>query len=670
MNYEKEQNMSFIDKIDSIFDSNFSAIGKEVRQDQIKVIESVLKGNNTLCLMPTGSGKSLCYWIAGKALNGITIVIFPLTALMDEQAKKLTQHGCKVLSLHSGLSSKNQYEELVSLFNGDKPDFIFLSPERLSTDGFLEFVLKSIRDRIKLIVVDEIHCISQWGFNFRPFYKEIPRFIKNVFGDTRPPLLGLTATLNPKDKEEICNDFDISNENVIRSRYLLRYNINLQIIKVSNENEKDIQFWETIEQRKHEKILVYLDRVSGKRSTEELCQEAIRRGYNADYFHSELSSEIKGRIIENFKNNSIMLLFATNAFGMGIDIPDIRGIIHYLPPESVEQYYQQIGRAGRDKQPSWAKLFYSDKNLDVRKTHFIDKSFPTTEQIQKSFEVLTDNKIGKRSFSYFEEENAKSAYHYLTQSGLVDILCKAIQKLNALAPTNSLPEFEEYIKATKTGLLTATAKKLSLNEEDIIQSVFRWLAERKIQVVKSPSKCLIVESKVDKISEEKLAEILSNVEAKKKFKYTNFNDFIQLLNEYKNHTQFHQSIGKYLGIDKFELGRIHQTLSGVMVRSKSEVIIANILHDNGISFEYEQDLYSPDGILYSPDFTITWNRKTYFWEHLGMLDDEEYASNWKTKKAWYEKHFPGQLITTEESSMLSKTSENLINTSFKISTIY
>lgn len=142
-----------------------------------------------------------------------------------------------------------------------------------------------------------------------------------------------------------------------------------------------------------------------------------------------------------------------------------------------------------------------------------------------------------------------------------------------------------------------------------------------------------------------------------------------MLNGYKNHTQFHQSIGKYLGIDKFELGRIHQTLSGVMVRSKSEVIIANILHDNGITFEYEQELCSPDGILYSPDFTITSNNKTYFWEHLGMLEDEDYANNWKIKKAWYEKHFPGQLITTEECSVLSKRSENIVNTTLASSKI-
>ncbi|MCR6637455.1 MAG: RecQ family ATP-dependent DNA helicase [Sporocytophaga sp.] len=661
--------MNSINKIKSIFESNFSSIGKEVRQEQINVIQSVLNGKNTLCLMPTGSGKSLCYWIAGKALEGITIVIFPLTALMDEQAKKLSQHGCKVLSLHSGISSKDQYDELALLYNGDLPDFIFLSPERLSTDGFLEFVLKSIRDRIKLIVVDEIHCISQWGFNFRPFYKEIPGFIKNVFEDTPPPLLGLTATLNPKDKEEICRDFDIAYENIIRSRYLLRSNINLQIEKIPNENEKDIQLWDTIEQRKYEKILVYLDRVDGKRSTEELCKEAIKRGYNAAYFHGELSSEIKSQIIEEFKNNTITLLFATNAFGMGIDIPDIRGIIHYLPPESIEQYYQQIGRAGRDKQPAWAKLLYSDKNIDVRKKYFIEKSFPTNEQIQKSFEVLTDNKIGKKSFSYFEEKSAQSAYHYIIRSGLVDIRCKAIQKLNVFEATATLPEFEEYIQATKTSLLTATSKKLGLNEKDIVQSVFLWLSERKIKVVKAPSKCLIVESKFDKLSEEKLAEILSDVEVKKKFKYSNFDDFIQLLNGYKNHTQFHQSIGKYLGIDKFELGRIHQTLSGVMVRSKSEVIIANILHDNGITFEYEQELCSPDGILYSPDFTITSNNKTYFWEHLGMLEDEDYANNWKIKKAWYEKHFPGQLITTEECSVLSKRSENIVNTTLASSKI-
>ena len=646
--------------IQDIFKTHFLSVGTGIKPEQERVIENVIKGENTLCLMPTGARKSLCYWIAAKALGGTTLVIFPLTALMDEQASKLTKHGCKVFTLHSGISSKRQYEELISLYNGDKPDFIFLSPERLATDGFLEFVLRSIRQQIKLVVVDEIHCISQWGFDFRPFYKEIPYFLENVFGDKKPIVLGLTATINPEDLKEICKDFNIKKENVLRSKYLLRYNIQTQVVKVENEDEKDELLWKTLEERRNEKILVYLDRIEGKRSTETLCAEAIQRGFQADYFHSERSSEEKANIIDRYKRNELMLVFATSAFGMGIDIPDIRGVIHYLPTESVEQYYQQIGRAGRDKRHSWARLFYSQKNLDVRRTHFINKSFPTTDEINKAYEILTDFKVGKKTVNYFQEENVQTSYHYLLRSGLVEVITKGVQSLSPFEAKVSLPKFDEYFEATKNKGLITTARKLGISEKEISENVFKWLAEKNIKTVKAPDKCLVVQSNNEEITEAKFNEILQDIEIKRKYKNQKFDDFILLLDGYENHTEFQQAIGEYLGIDKFELGKKHQTLSGELVRSKSEVIIANILTERNIDFEYEPHLYSPNKEMYRPDFSIKQNGTTYYWEHLGMLDNEEYLSNWQVKKLWYDKYFPGQLITTEESSVLSKTAEDIV----------
>ena len=209
---------AIVNIVDRVFATRFGALGHGVRPTQRKVIEHVLAGDNTLALMPTGSGKSLCYWVAGLALGGVTLVISPLTALMDEQADKLRGHGCNVFVLHSGISSRTQYVELIDLYNArETPDFIFLSPERLATDGFLEYVLQSIYDRIKLVVVDEAHCISQWGLDFRPFYKEIPHFMRNIFGsEPLPTVLCLTATLNPKDREQICADLGIDDRHVIR----------------------------------------------------------------------------------------------------------------------------------------------------------------------------------------------------------------------------------------------------------------------------------------------------------------------------------------------------------------------------------------------------------------------------------------------------------------------
>ena len=210
-----------------------------MRPEQRQIIQSVLDGHNTLALMPTGSGKSLCYWIAGKGLGGVTIVVFPLTALMDEQALKLRNHGCRVATLHSGIDSRQQYQELIDLYNGVTPDFIFLSPERLATDGFLEFVLQSIREKIRLVVIDEAHCISQWGFDFRPFYQDIPPFLVHIFGGgPLPPVLALTATLNPKNVEQLCQDFQIDSGHVFRSELLLRHEIALRVKKVARRGRE------------------------------------------------------------------------------------------------------------------------------------------------------------------------------------------------------------------------------------------------------------------------------------------------------------------------------------------------------------------------------------------------------------------------------------------------
>jgi ATP-dependent DNA helicase RecQ len=658
--------MASKDKIDDIFRSHFSSVGQEVRPEQRQIIQSVLDGHNTLALMPTGSGKSLCYWIAGKGLGGVTIVVFPLTALMDEQALKLRNHGCRVATLHSGIDGKQQYQELIDLYNGVMPDFIFLSPERLATDGFLEFVLQSIRDRIRLVVIDEAHCISQWGHDFRPFYQDIPPFLAHVFGGKPlPPVLALTATLNPKNVEQLCQDFHIASGHVFCSELLLRHEIALRVKKVTDEDEKDVLLWETLEAHRNEKVLVYVDRRSGKRSTEELSGLALQKGFKAAFFHGAMSTDEKIEVIRKFKAGELQLVFATSAFGMGIDIPDIRGVIHYLLPESIEQYYQQIGRAGRDGKPAWGLLFYSDKNVKVRRKDFIAKSFPNAEEIRKAFSVLSNDKVGKVTFNYFDDEDQQSAFHYLVAQGVVKVLCKGVQNLSVfeLAKKTTVPEFTSLLSATKNGLLITTARKTALPESEIVRKVYQWVAERKIVSQRSPAKCLVIESFSETLPEDVLEKIMEDVEAKKEHKFAMLDQFVKLLDEYTDSQHLHQEIGLYLGVDRFKLGRIYQTLSGHMVRSKSEVIIANILFERKIPFEYEAELVV-DGDQFSPDFTIKWKGQTYYWEHLGLLEQEQYKSEWKIKEAMYKKHFPGRLITTTESAVLSKTAEGLVNQHF------
>jgi ATP-dependent DNA helicase RecQ len=211
-----------------------------------------------------------------------------------------------------------------------------------------------------------------------------------------------------------------------------------------------------------------------------------------------------------------------------------------------------------------------------------------------------------------------------------------------------------------------TAKKIGESESQIMENVYRWLAEGKVRTVSAPGKCLVIDSFADSLPDELLEEILQDVAEKKAYRTALFDEFVALLEGYTNTFEFHLRIGEYLGIDKFSRGRIHKTLSGDLVRSKSEVIIANILYQSGIPFKYEARLVGPDSEIRSPDFTVEWQGKTYYWEHLGMLDVEDYNQEWELKKAWYEANFPGQLITTKESSTLSQETRQIIASYFGV----
>ena len=361
------------------------------------------------------------------------------------------------------------------------------------------------------------------------------------------------------------------------------------------------------------------------------------------------------------------MVFATSAFGMGIDIPDIRGVIHYLLPESVEQYYQQIGRVGRDGNPSWAVLFYSDKNIDVRKKWFIEKSFPSEEDLRHAFLILTDGKTGKHTVNYFDEgDSTQSSYHYLIRSQSIRPVCKGIQSIAVFKPAKNvtLPEFDAYRAFTVPGLLITTARRSNQSESEICEKLFQWIGEQKLVMESAPGKCLVVESLSEALPNDLLEQIKADVTEKKGYRLRVFDEFVALLNQYVNTFQFHQQVGQYLGIDEFHYKRIHKTLSGDLVRSKSEVIIANILYNHQIPFVYEKMLYASDGSCFLPDFTVSWKGKEYYWEHLGMLDDENYNRNWSQKEQWYQTHFPDRLITTRETATLSKETELLITKHF------
>lgn len=341
---------------------------KGFRDVQEETIDSLLAGKNTLCLMPTGGGKSLIYQVAGLCMEKTTIIISPLIALMNQQNAEMRAKGISTVSF-SGMDYKKQFALITDMANGVMPQYIFTSPERISSDGYLEYALNKRRDDIGLVVVDEAHCISQWGDGFRPAYRNIPDFLDRIFGrDGWPATLCLTATLNEEQQQQVIKDFHISN--VVKGENLWRKNLYLEILNLKDgkEDTKDEELERIIEKHRGEKILVFAHRVYGKHPTTRTLYDKYKDVYEGvAYFDSKADDKYKAYVLEGFKNGDIKIVFATSAFGMGVDIPDIRVVVNYLISETVEQYYQEVGRGGRDNQPAYGYLLYTNQSKRGRR---------------------------------------------------------------------------------------------------------------------------------------------------------------------------------------------------------------------------------------------------------------------------------------------------------------
>jgi ATP-dependent DNA helicase RecQ len=649
-----------------VFNKEFPALASEfsLKPFQEKVINQVILNGSTLTVMPTGGGKSLIYWVCAKALKGTCLVISPLIALIDEQAEKLTKEGFNVLAIHGGMGASEQIKQLKDFAKGKiNPDFIFASPERMATDGFFEYSISLQKEKIKLVVIDEVHCISQWGFDFRPFYKHVPVFLNSVFSDQWPAILGLTATINPRELIDITSDFKIDKKSILKDDVLLRFDLDLKVEKLSNEEEKRERLWDIIDDHKDEKILVYLYRKYHKGGVEDLCDVANQKGLTALSFHGDMTSKERQQIISEYRDGSTNLVFATNAFGMGIDIPNIRVVIHFMLPESIEQYYQEIGRAGRDQNGATSYMLYSNKNIQVRKTHFIDKSFPKGDEIKDLFKKAGNNEIGKKTLQYFAEEELQSALPYFLNCNAISIEGKGFTGLKVFK-TNRNARLKAIVDSSKTGMVIPVLSKpenLLLSCKDFFNITYKALVEEEASLTKNLDKCLIIKADETELTDEQLESISKETARKREYKQNLLDYLVYLLDNFDSSNSMHQEIGRYLGVNKHLLNKIHKTENGIWVRSKSEVIIANILYRSNIDFEYEQKLYYNSRQWKEPDFTIRHNGKTWYWEHLGLLGDEQYNENWQEKKQIFKDlGVFDYVITTKESAVLSNQANELI----------
>ena len=347
----------------------------ELRPGQEEVISSLLSGHDTLAIMPTGAGKSLCYQLPALYLEGTTIVVSPLISLMKDQADKLDDIGVDTAQMNSALTTRNETEEMQRILES-KREIIFTTPERLEN---AEFVAALKRNIVDLFVIDEAHCISQWGHDFRPAFLNIKDAIQTL---GNPLVLALTATATSTVIDDIRKQLQRPDMRIINTG-IYRPNLHYSVIQTTNHEEK-IEHLRQLTQENEGAGIVYAATIKAAQEVFETLQNA---GESVTLYHGHLGINERKQNQEAFMNGAHRVMVATNAFGMGIDKLDIRFIIHYQIPASLEAYYQESGRAGRDLQPANCILLYEAKDKTVQQ-FFLAHRYPTAEDILGTYEGL------------------------------------------------------------------------------------------------------------------------------------------------------------------------------------------------------------------------------------------------------------------------------------------
>ena len=386
------------------------------RPMQERIISEALAGRDVLAMLPTGGGKSVCFQVPGLMREGISLVITPLIALMKDQVQNLEARGIRALAVHAGMSRREVDLALNNACYGDFK-FLYLSPERLSTPLFQNYIQQM---HVAYIVVDEAHCISQWGYDFRPDYLRIGELRKIV----EAPVIALTATATPVVAQDIMDKLRFAEPNLLQAGFE-RPNLSYIVRHCEDKNGQLLSVCEGVPGSG----IVY---VRNRKKTEEIAALLQAGGVSASFYHAGLGGDLRALRQEEWKAGRIRVMVCTNAFGMGIDKPDVRFVVHYDLPDSPEAYFQEAGRAGRDGLRSYAVLLWN--SVDVRRLKQIESvSFPSLEYIEDVyqkmhifFEIPYDAGIGRQlkldfpafcARYHFQQSPAFYAIKYIEREG-------------------------------------------------------------------------------------------------------------------------------------------------------------------------------------------------------------------------------------------------------------
>lgn len=404
------------------------------REGQEAIINNIMETNDVLAIMPTGGGKSLCYQLPSLLNEGVTIVISPLIALMKDQVDGLVEVGIPATYLNSSLSAAESNERIREILDGQH-QLIYVAPERLLSDSFYEL---SQRVNISLVAVDEAHCISQWGHDFRPSYRNIPRFINRL--ENRPVVAAFTATATEHVIKEIKDILELNNPYSLVTGFD-RENLFYKVVKPTDKY-KYLKDFLTNDFTEGSGVIY----CSTRKTVESLSKKLSGHGFSVGAYHGGMDSDIRNDIQEAFMLDNIKIIVATNAFGMGIDKPDVRFVIHYNMPKNMEAYYQEAGRAGRDGKKSDCILMYSPSDIVKQKLMINQNAEHDRMQLQLgNLQILvnychTNDCLRAEIIHYFGEttatDNCGSCGNCLNDSEFVDMSLESQKILSCIYRTN------------------------------------------------------------------------------------------------------------------------------------------------------------------------------------------------------------------------------------------
>ncbi len=348
----------------------------QFRPGQKDIVQAILDGHDVLALLPTGGGKSVCFQVPAMAMPGICLVVSPLIALMKDQVENLKKKGIGALAIYSGMSFIETRKTLENAAYGNYK-FLYVSPERLETNLFLEY-LPALK--INLIAVDEAHCVSQWGYDFRPPYLRIAALREHLPGI---PVAALTASATPEMQRDICDKLQFTQKQKIFQQSFERANLSYSAFNAEGRQNKLLDIVSNVKGS----AIVYC---KTRKHTKEVADMLKTHGHNADFYHAGLGNDQRSSKQEAWISNRIRIMACTNAFGMGIDKPDVRVVVHYDVPDCIENYYQEAGRAGRDGKRAYAVLLYNNRELaDIKEMAAV--RFPDEDTIKLVYKALMNH---------------------------------------------------------------------------------------------------------------------------------------------------------------------------------------------------------------------------------------------------------------------------------------